>query len=173
MNWKRIFMFVAIAGGLAALVTSAATTGRRQAPLSPPDGSRTKAVETSGAELAAEIERLRERLRPTIPPQQPARNLFQYERRPSSRAVAKPDPVTAPIETPPPPAPPTMTLIGIAEDPGADGVIRTAIISGFGDVFLVKEGESVTSRYKVARISGDVVELSDATDASIIRLALK
>jgi hypothetical protein len=66
-----------------------------------------------------------------------------------------------------------MTLIGIAEDPGADGVIRTAIISGFGDVFLVKEGESVTSRYKVARISGDVVELSDATDASIIRLALK
>ena len=67
-----------------------------------------------------------------------------------------------------------MSLIGVAEDPGADGVIvRTAIISGFGDLFLVKEGDPVTARYTVAKISGEVAELTDLTDASIIRLALK
>jgi hypothetical protein len=170
MNWKRVLALVAIAGGLAAIVTAAVSTGHR--PMATLPDTRSKAVEISGAELAAEIERLRARLRPTTPPQQPARNLFEFERR-SSPAIASPELAAVPIETPPPAPRPTMSLIGVAEDPGADGVVRTAIISGFGDLFLVKEGDPVTARYTVVRISSEVVELTDLTDASLFRLALK
>ena len=43
--------------------------------------------------------------------------------------------------TPPTPPPPPLKLVGIAEDAGADGPVRTAIISGDGQLFLVKEGD--------------------------------
>jgi hypothetical protein len=67
-------------------------------------------------------------------------------------------------------------LIGVAEDTTTDGLVRTAIISGPGQLYVVKEGDRVTSRYRVARISPDVVELDDLArigDASVLRLALK
>jgi hypothetical protein len=51
--------------------------------------------------------------------------------------------------------------------------VRTAVISGAGQLFLVKEGEHVTPRYLVAKISADVVELADQGDGSTRRLALK
>jgi hypothetical protein len=40
-------------------------------------------------------------------------------------------------------------------------------------LFLVKEGETITTRYRVAKISTDVVELVDLGDNSIRRLALR
>ena len=43
--------------------------------------------------------------------------------------------------------------------------MRTAIISGDGQLFMVKEGEKVTPRYRVAKISADVVELLDLDDS--------
>ena len=66
-----------------------------------------------------------------------------------------------------------MKLSGIAEDATADGVVRTAIISAAGQLFLAKEGENVTPRFRVSKISADVVELSDLIDGSALRLALK
>jgi hypothetical protein len=68
---------------------------------------------------------------------------------------------------------PVFTLVGLAEDAGVDGPIRTAIISGAGDLFLVKEGEAVTSQYRVVKITADVVELGDVTDGTTLRLALR
>jgi hypothetical protein len=38
---------------------------------------------------------------------------------------------------------------------------------------VVREGERVTSRFGVQRISPDVVELVDAVDATALRLVLK
>jgi len=38
---------------------------------------------------------------------------------------------------------------------------------------MVKEGEAVTARYQVAKISADVVELSDVSDHTVRRLALR
>jgi hypothetical protein len=78
-------------------------------------------------------------------------------------------------EAPPPlaPAQPPLKLAGIAEDETPEGVVRTAIISGEGQLFMVKEGEMVTARYQVVKISADVVELQDATDKSVRRLALR
>ena len=71
------------------------------------------------------------------------------------------------------PPPPPFKLIGIAEDAGADGPIRTAIVSGPGQLFMVKEGQNVTLRYSVTKIAADVVELRDPGDHSTLRLALK
>ena len=175
MRLKRIFAFVAIAGGLAALATSAATTGRRRVYTPVVTPSRNHGAELSGAALAQEIHRLRERLRPTTVPQQPLRNLFEYD---SSRAARSAAPLMsesgASIPVSPQPAPrPSMELIGIAEESEGDRVVRTAIISGEGELFLVKEGETVTARFRVERISAGVVELSDRENAAPVRLALK
>jgi len=73
----------------------------------------------------------------------------------------------------PRPVPPVVKLSGIAEDVTAVGVSRTAIISAFGQLFLVKEGDAVTDRYRVAKISADVVELSEVSGGAVLRLALK
>ena len=64
-------------------------------------------------------------------------------------------------------------LIGFAEDAGPDGVIRTAIISGQGQLYLVKEGETVAWIYRVGTMWPDSVELLDSTGGPIVRLALK
>ena len=66
-----------------------------------------------------------------------------------------------------------MKLSGIAEDQVGERVVRTAIISAFNQLFIVKEGDSVTDRYRVSRISPEVAELSDVTLGTTIRLALK
>src|SRR6266850_2264159 len=59
------------------------------------------------------------------------------------------------------PAQPSLKLAGIGEDAGPDGPLRIAFITGEGQLFMVKEGENVTPRYRVTQISGDVVELLD------------
>jgi len=76
-------------------------------------------------------------------------------------------------ETAAAPSEPALKLIGVAEDTAAGGPIRTAIIAGPGQLYVVREGDRVTPRYQVARVSADVVELNDLTDASVRRLALK
>ena len=99
---------------------------------------------------------------------QPGRNLFAF-RVARGRAAGADRRAAAPalVEAPPlPPPPPPLKLAGIAEDAGADGPVRTAIISGDGQLFMVKEGESVTPRYRVAKISADVVELIDLDDST-------
>jgi hypothetical protein len=40
-------------------------------------------------------------------------------------------------------------------------------------LFLVKEGENVSERYRVLRISSDVVELADLIEDTNLRLALR
>jgi hypothetical protein len=173
MNMNRTAMIV-VGAALLAWLAGAATSNHAipPAPIVEP-----RAIESRGAELADEIARLHERLRPVATPRHPARNLFAY------RAMGAPAPspsVAAPrpalTEAAPAPAPlalPALKLAGIAEDSGADGPERTAFISGEGQLFMVKEGETVTPRYRVTKISADVVELIDLTDNSIRRLALR
>lgn len=180
MNFKRIFALVAIAGGIAALVTSAATTGRR--PIAQPltSGAPSSAAEISGAALAEEIAHLRERLHPTISPELPARNLFRFSATRVARPVETSQPIAVVPDTrtviPSTPPPPLFTLIGIAEEPAADGsgsTVRMAIIAGLGDLFLVKEGDAVASGYRVLRVSNDAVELTDVEHSTTLSLALK
>jgi hypothetical protein len=122
-----------------------------------------------GAELAAEVARLRARLRPADQPQEPARNLFQFGERASRAATAAPAlPMFEPpaVATPPPPP---LALIGFA----SEGATRTAIISGFGDLFLAGEGDRIAGQYQVSRVDGDGVDVTSLSDGSTLTLKLK
>jgi hypothetical protein len=64
--------------------------------------------------------------------------------------------------------------MGIAEQPIADGVQRSAVIGGAGtDIFIVTTGEMVAGRYKVKAIGADAIELEDVTTGGLRRLALR
>src|SRR6185295_14141878 len=172
IHMKRTATIAVVGGALLAWLAGAATSNRAIAP--PPIVQRTP-IEMRGEELAIEIARLQERLRPTTTPRQPGRNLFSFQAARAARMapiVAAPAPAPALVEAPPP-ALPALKLAGIAEDEGPEGPLRTAIISGQGQLFLVKEGDSVMQRYRVTKISADVVELIDLGDNSVRRLALR
>ena len=172
MNLKRAATIVVVGGALLAWLAGAATSNRALEPAPPIS---VPAIDTRGAALEKEIARLHERLRPSATPNQTGRNLFSFR---SARVRTEPAPVNvappALVEAPPLPKPlPSLKLAGVAEDPGAEGPARTAIISGEGQLFTVKEGENVTTRYRVTKISADVVELLDLTDNTVRRLALR
>jgi hypothetical protein len=174
MSLKRAATIVVVGGALAAWLTAAATSNREIAPV---PIARTAPIEMRGAELADEIARLRERLRPTASPQQPARNLFSFRSGAVRPAVVAPASVPG-LFFPAPPAAATsesgLKLSGLAEDPAPDGsAVRTAIISSPTQLYLVKEGETVTARYRVTKISADAVELADLTGGATLRLLLK
>ncbi len=89
MNVKRIAMLSTAGAVLAAMIAGATTSGvRRAAPVA--IAPNTTAIELQGAELAAEVARLRARLRPTDQPQEPARNLFQFNARTARSSAAPP-----------------------------------------------------------------------------------
>jgi hypothetical protein len=171
MNLRRAATIVVVGGALAVWLAAAATSGNRE--VASPLVVETPAVDARGAELAAEVARLHDRLRPDAAPKH-TRNLFAFAiQKPRPAAVVAP-PAPALTEAPRPPvAPPPLKLVGVAENAGPNGPERTAIISGFGQLFLVKEGENVTMRYRVAKVAADVVELADAGDGTTLRLALK
>jgi hypothetical protein len=173
MNLKRTTTIVLAGAAIGAWLAGAATSNHT-IPARPIQ--RPAAIERRGAELASEIARLQERLHPTASPRQPARNLFAFRpgapRVPQPAFAAPPRPVLSEA-VPLTPALPSLKLAGIAEDTEADRPIRTAIISGEGQLYMVKEGEAVTPRYRVSKISADVVELVDLLDNSVRRLALR
>jgi hypothetical protein len=170
MNLRRATMFGVTGAVLAAMLAGAAIPYRRPAIVAPI--AQPAPIDRQGAELAAEIARVRERLRPTAAPQQ-TRNLFRFSA-PAARPAPPPS-VAAASDTPAAVAPvaPPMRLIGIAEDVTPEGPVRTAIVTASEQLYLVKEGEAVTLRYRVARISTDTIELVDLSDGTPLRLALR
>jgi hypothetical protein len=173
MNFKRTATIVI--GGAAFLAWLAgAATPRRAIP--PPIVTPPQAIDARGLELTNEVARLRDRLRPTAVPSQPRRNLFTFREStgPSRAAPSVPLVQPAAIESAVAhPADVPLKLAGIAEDSGPDGPDRTAIISGQGQLFMVKEGEQVTARYLVAKIAADAVELTDVEAGTTRRLVMK
>lgn len=171
MNLTRTAL-IGVGGGVLVVWLAAAATNVAQ-PASRAPARKPTTTETSGAELAAEIARLHERLRPTASPLQ-TRDLFRFAPRGAQRPLRPargeaPVPNPAPVSVPPPP----LTLIGIAADDNGGETVRTAVISSGGALLFAKEGESVTTRYRVSRISDEVVELRDEDDGRVVRLALK
>ena len=170
MNLKQTATIVTTGGALAAWLAGTVTTNHTVAPA--PVAERAT-IETRSAELAIEIGRLHDRLRPTTTPRQPGRNLFRFHAAPLPATPAAP-PSVAVLEAPvAAPAPPPMRLVGVAEDPGPDGPLRMAFISAGGQLFNVKEGETVLEHYRVTKIAADVVELTDVNDGTVRRLALR
>lgn len=173
MDVKRAATLGVGGGMIAVWLAAAATPGVRVSP--PPEAAVITPIEISSAALATEIARLHDRLRPSSTPREPVRNPFQFTSHRATRSARSPLDGSIAASTPPPavPPPPALKLSGIAEDPGADGPIRTAIISGEGQLFLVKEGEMVTPRYRVVKISADVAELVEVDTNRTLRLAMR
>ena len=179
MNLKRTTIIFVAGVALAAWLSAAMTPGR------PPAVShdiRPAPIDASGAMLVTEIERLRERLRPEATPREGSRNpfVFRFTEHAGARsrlaATAEKGASTADVAAAPPRL--RLSLAGLAEDsdPAGGGLVRTAIISGNGQVFLVKEGDAVTDRgvvFTVVKISADSAELADPRDGSTQRLTLK
>jgi hypothetical protein len=142
-----------------------------------PIGSATTATTATSAISAADsisAMRLHDWSPPTPAPGRTERDIFAFKRRPAKGAPALPpahelfragDATQVPVML--------FKLIGFAEDAGPDGEVRTAIISGQGQVYLVKEGETVAWIYRVGKILPDAVELLDSTGGPNVRLVLK
>ena len=170
MNMKRTATMAVVGGALLAWLAGAATSNRAPAAVRVFGPA---PIEIRGAELASEVARLHERLRPVASPRDPGRNLFVFHAVPVRPAPVAPVPAPALSEARPAIVQPSLKLSGIAEDAGPDGPVRIAFIAGEGQLFMVKEGDRIASRYRVNRISADVVELTDLADNSARRLAMK
>ena len=126
------------------------------------------------ASLQDEMGRLHERLAPTSIPTR-SRDLFRFQTRPRPRSTPTilSHQESAPVAATAVAAPPALALIGVAEDATADGVVRTAIVSGFNDVFLVKTGELIRDRFRIGLVSADAVQVVDITTDTSTSLALR
>ena len=138
-------------------------------------------VDTAGEitladEVQAQTGRLKSRLAVAPAPQEPFRNPFAFAARalPERReANARAEGETAAPDLGPP-LEPAIELIGIAESESPKGVVRTAIISALdGELFLVKEGETIAARYRVGPVAAGAVELNDLLTGAVRRLALR
>lgn len=175
MTVKRAAAYSGAGLLLLAWLASAAGLARQTSEpehVSEPGGTGTPPL---AAEVEAQTLRLKTRLAAAPAPQEPLRNPFTFAPRastgrrsaPTREAVVEPAPIG-------PPAEPAIELIGVAENETPDGVRRTAIISALGgELFLVKEGETVAARYRVGAVSGDAVELQDLLLGTVRRLALR
>jgi hypothetical protein len=149
----------------------------RQAPdePAPERPSQPNSAATIADEVHAQTLRLKSRLASAPAPQEPLRNPFAFApRAPLERHAAAPAPAAE--ETPPigPPAEPAIELIGIAEHETPDGIARTAIIAALGgELFLVKEGETLAARYRVGSVTREAVELNDLLLGTVRRLVLR
>jgi len=167
---KRAATWVGAGTVLAAWLASAAAPSFGPEPASDLQAPRLSGPDLKVVELAAETERLQERLR-MVPAVRPVtRNPFRF--------VAQPPPATSParlaeMAAPATPLPPPVRLIGIAEaSPGSADPERTAIVSLGGELLLVTPGESIGGRYRVTGIGAEAIELEDTLDAQTLRIAL-
>jgi hypothetical protein len=173
MNVRRVVYYGVSALAIASWFASASTSGVRT-PAVPVPSLKPTPLDRSSAELQAEVARLHARLAPTAIPSH-ARDLFHFSGRAPRNGSAAPAPAPAAViaAAPVTVSRPSLTLIGIAEDASDEGTVRTAIVSGLGDVFLVKAGDTIAGRYRVEQVSGDAALVTDITTASQTTLALR
>jgi hypothetical protein len=170
MNTKVASVFAIAISGLAGAYSLFVPADRKRP--SPAVSAARDPIDTRNDALAIEIARLQRHQEPGVPPVR-GRDVFRFAAARAARperAVLVAPPVPEPPVAPPRPA---LKLIGVAEDTASGNPVRTAIISAPDQLYVVREGEHVTSRFGVQRISPDVVELVDTVDASALRLALK
>jgi hypothetical protein len=66
-----------------------------------------------------------------------------------------------------------LKLIGIAERATEEGTVRSAVLAGPGDVFIVGVEDQVLSRFTVVAIAAEAIELTDALTGQALRLAMR
>jgi hypothetical protein len=166
-------------GALLLLASLSSALGvARQPPVAPdtPKPVETAGTETLVAEIQAQALRLKTRMASAPAPQEPFRNPFAFGSRPSAPRREPRPPVEAAAPEPPlAPPEPAIELIGVTTSDSPKGPVRTAVISALsGELFLVKEGDLIAMRYRVASVGADAVELTDLIlTGTTRRLALK
>jgi hypothetical protein len=88
------------------------------------------------------------------------RNPFDFLAAPTQASPVQAAVQAAAAPQPPPPPPVTLKLMGYSEGKGG---VREAMVSDEDQVFVVHEGDSVGTRYKVIKITPTVVTVQDAT----------
>jgi hypothetical protein len=171
---RRRFAVVVTASAAMAIVIAGGGAAR-EAPQRTPSRAPTAAEVAADRADVREIAVLHALARATSPPPVRGRDLFAFYQPFASAPMAKapalpPDVVVAPADSEIDRVEETLTLIGIAEEPGIDGPRRTAIISTHERLFLVSEGEPVGPRYRVSAISSDAAEVLDVATGAIRRL---
>ena len=151
---------------LLAVLVGAATAGCDAVPERPDSRARSTAPPPPAE---AFDERLASREQP--PPVSSNRNPFRFgvgdeARRPAVRPLPPPDGLP---EVPLPLAAPPLRLLGVATR--TDGS-RVAVMLVGGDLVLARQGERLASRYTVAAIGDESVELTDAVGERLMRLDL-
>jgi hypothetical protein len=104
-----------------------------------------------------------------LPPRSSTRNPFRFGAKQTAATLSHPGTAAAPLAPTEAaqPAQPSLSLSGIAERKTPQGPVRTAIISGEGQLYLVTEGEMLAGRYRVMTVESDAVTLGDERGAEI------
>jgi len=172
MNVRRVVWLGVSVLAVASWLASASTSGVRSRVV-PPAPHMPDRLDRSSAALQSEMTRLHDRIGPTAAPMK-SRDLFHFNvrtiRRPEKAATVSPEAaVSAPMLAAPRPV---LKLIGIAEDDSENGSVHTAIVSGLGDLFLVKTGETIAGQYHVDQVSADAVQITDTSTSAATTLVL-
>jgi hypothetical protein len=174
MNRTRIALLGLLAVLVAVWVSSASLPS---APSEAPPGSGPKAdagqPPASLFDLEEAAGRLRSRREEAPAPRDSGRNPFEFVASAPSPAAPRPAIADLAPTAPATPPPPLLTLSGIAERTVEEGKVRTAVISGFGQLFFAKAGDKIATRYEVTAIGADAVELRDIYSGQTVRLTLK
>ena len=154
---------------LAAWLASAAGVGRPSIPPVATRSSEAVQLDALASDVQSQALRLRQRLAVAPAPRATIRNPFEF-------VVLEPR-ATGSIRTPIAPAPPVpdvppepnLVLIGLAEE----GSTRTALIESGDELVMATEGQTIVSRYRVAKVGADAIELIDLVTGTTRRLFLK
>jgi hypothetical protein len=87
------------------------------------------------------------------------RNPFEFVGGPTEASPVQAA-VQAAAPQPPPPPPVTLKLMGYSEGKGG---VKEAMVSDEDQIFVVHEGDSVGTRYKIIKITPTMVTVQDAT----------
>ena len=124
------------------------------------------------AEMAAQVERMRNRLDEPqgFPP--PERNPFTFGARRDPMPTRPRVPVAAPEEPPPPPAPVLPKLLAVVAN-DVDGVASLqAVFSVDDNVKVLKAGDAI-GPYLIRSITAELVELVEPVTGAVHRLTLR
>jgi hypothetical protein len=161
-------------GGGGVLATWLAVTPNQGVPTSTPAAVQRAEMprEPSADDLREQANRLRHRTG-AVTLRESTRNPFRFNAPKPVAPSRGPSGPAAAVELAPPPAavPPPLTLNGVTGTQTPEGLQRTAVISGEGQMYFVSEGDSLAGRYTVVKVDPEAVVLRDASGAEI-RLAL-
>jgi hypothetical protein len=122
------------------------------------------------SERPTPVKRLRHQL--SLMPETRPRDRDPFHFAAPPRTAAQVAPVDAPAtDAMPVVAKPRLQLLGIAQDVRDGRPVRTAVIGGMNQVYLVGEGDQMALRFLVKRVGVDSVEVEDMTDGSVVTLA--